>query len=211
MSKLGLILIGGAAWAWYNGHLDPYIPREWTKTVLVQPSEAVPSKVTPVSAPVTTDFLTTEEKLLADHDMYVSNFAATHPELAAAIMWQESRGNPRAVSPRGARGLMQVMPATARDLYENFGYTRMLPTLSNLVTEEGSIYFGTAYMEWLNNRRGSNSWEWFIRAYNAGPTGAVKIMSGEPYSASAINENNGYFKAVNQRWQMLKNRTTTTA
>jgi soluble lytic murein transglycosylase-like protein len=49
----------------------------------------------------------------------VAEAAARHgvdPGLAAAVAWQESRFRQSAVSPKGARGVMQLMPETARDL-----------------------------------------------------------------------------------------------
>jgi hypothetical protein len=49
----------------------------------------------------------------------VAQAAAKHgvdTRLLEALVWQESRWNPSAVSPKGAKGLGQLMPATARDL-----------------------------------------------------------------------------------------------
>lgn len=43
------------------------------------------------------------------------NGRAPFKDIAAAVMWQESRGNPNAVSPKGAVGTMQTMPATLKD------------------------------------------------------------------------------------------------
>ena len=42
--------------------------------------------------------------------------AGLHPALLEALVWQESRWHPGAISPRGAVGLTQLMPGTARDL-----------------------------------------------------------------------------------------------
>lgn len=49
----------------------------------------------------------------------LENAAARHgvsPHLLAALVWQESRWHPQAISPKGAVGLGQLMPATARQL-----------------------------------------------------------------------------------------------
>jgi len=73
----------------------------------------------------------------------LENAARTHGvpvALLRAVAWVESRFNPRAVSPKGAQGLMQLMPATAKalgvgdpwDPQENaFGAAKYLAQLLN--------------------------------------------------------------------------------
>lgn len=89
------------------------------------------------------------------------------PELVAAVVQAESRFRPTARSPVGARGLMQLMPATgkwmgARDLNN--------PTQN--------IAAGTKYLKYLNERFDGNQ-EKVIAAYNAGE-GNVKRFGGVP-------------------------------
>ncbi|WP_073271796.1 MltF family protein [Microbulbifer donghaiensis] len=83
--------------------------------------------------------------------------------LVTAQMWQESNFNPKAVSPVGAQGLMQVMPATAREM----GFP------PPLFDPERGIKAGVKYLNWVRNRFDPTlpvaNKLWFILAsYNAG-------------------------------------------
>lgn len=99
------------------------------------------------------------------------------PTLLAAVAKQESGFNPTAVSPAGARGLMQIMPATARGLGVNpdvpaqavDGAARLL---KDLISEFGRVDHALA-------------------AYNAGP-GAVHRYGGIP----PYRETQAYVPAV---------------
>jgi soluble lytic murein transglycosylase-like protein len=77
-----------------------------------------------------------------------------------AILAAESNGNVRAVSPKGAMGLMQLMPATWRDLriQHRLGVDPFDP--------HDNIIAGAAFIRLLYDRYGSPGW---IAAYNAGP------------------------------------------
>lgn len=85
--------------------------------------------------------------------------------VAMAVMQQESGGNPRAKSPAGAYGLMQLMPGTARAL----GVDPKNP-LENL--RGGLKYLGQQYKQF-------GTWEQALAAYNAGP-GNVRKYKGVP-------------------------------
>ena len=91
------------------------------------------------------------------------------PYLVAGIVRQESAFAPAIVSPAGAIGLMQVMPATGRQLarasgIRNFG-TR---TLENA---EVNVHLGTRFLAELVERYEANL-PLILSAYNAGPTRA---------------------------------------
>lgn len=100
------------------------------------------------------------------------------PALLEALVWQESRWNPRALSPVGARGLAQLMPATARML----GVDADDP-VANL---EGGARYLRQQMDAFDG-----DLEKALAAYNAGP-GRVRAAGGVP----AIRETQGYVKAI---------------
>lgn len=83
-------------------------------------------------------------------------------ELIHAVIAVESNYNPRAVSPKGAQGLMQLMPATAR----RFGAGDAFDPRQNILT-------GSRYLRWLLDQFNQNM-ELAVAAYNAGEGAVVK-------------------------------------
>ena len=103
------------------------------------------------------------------------------PALLEAVVWQESRWNPRAVSPVGARGLAQLMPGTARMMGVN-------PDDPHHNLEGGARYLRMQ----LDTFDGDL--EKALAAYNAGP-GRVIRAGGIP----AIRETQLYVRAIMAR------------
>jgi soluble lytic murein transglycosylase-like protein len=95
---------------------------------------------------------------------------ALNPLLVAAIAKVESDFNPRARSRKGAYGLMQVLPSTAR----RFG----LPRKRDLLNPRKNLETASRYLRWLVDRFGDDPVR-VLAAYNAGE-GAVDRFGGVP-------------------------------
>ena len=121
-----------------------------------------------------TEFRTTKplsRRALAFDSMIEQN-AAVHgvsPHLVRAVIQQESGFNPRAVSHKGAMGLMQLMPATATELGVNDPYD-----------PSENIRAGVAYLKGLLVRF-KDDVKLALAAYNAGPTAVTKYGDIPPY------------------------------
>jgi soluble lytic murein transglycosylase len=91
------------------------------------------------------------------------------PYLVMSIMRQESAFDPAAVSASGARGLMQLMPATAREVSGRLKLGELTP---GRLEEPGlNITLGTHYFAGLLQRYQGNM-VLALAAYNAGPSRA---------------------------------------
>ena len=109
------------------------------------------------------------------------------PPLIKAIIHVESDFNHRAVSNHGAQGLMQLMPATAREL-----------RVSNPFNPKENIDGGTRYFRKMLDNFGGDL-ELSLAAYNAGP-GLVARTGGVPQ----IKETRRYVNKVLKRYKVYK-------
>jgi hypothetical protein len=96
-----------------------------------------------------------------------------------AVMQQESGGEEQAVSPVGAIGLMQVMPATYQDLEASEGLG------GDPFNPHDNILAGAAYIKQMYDRFGAPG---FLAAYNAGPGEMDNyIAGGGPLPDETVN------------------------
>jgi soluble lytic murein transglycosylase-like protein len=103
--------------------------------------------------------------------------------LLEAVAWQESRGRMSAVSPKGALGVMQLMPGTAAE---------MGVRADDL---EDNIRGGALYLRLQLDRFGG-SVPLALAAYNAGPGAVLRYGGIPPY-----RETRDYVARIMQRWR----------
>ena len=125
-----------------------------------------------------------------DIHKYVDYYAKLYkvdPSLIHAIIQVESRGNPYAVSPKGAAGLMQLMPGTARDL-----------SVSSVFDPAENIGGGTQFISKLITLF-NGDYDLALAGYNAGPETIRRYGGIPPY-----RETQNYVYMVNLYWSHFK-------
>lgn len=180
MHKLALTLTIVVCWgiapllAWGDIYLDQEsdgeirlsnLPGHETCCVLVVEQDSNPPAQLPASAPA-------KAPLPYDREVHAAAVeTALDPALLHAVIAAESHHNPQALSPRGARGLMQLMPDTARRFQ-----------VKDVYDPAQNVRAGARYLRELHDLfHGDISLA--LAAYNAGP-GAVQREGGRmpPYA-----------------------------
>jgi soluble lytic murein transglycosylase-like protein len=135
--------------------------------------------------------------------------AARHgldPALVAAIIRQESRFEPHAVSSAGARGLMQVLPGTWRTLNPQSAcdgrHDPPAQGMDCIFTPVANVRTGTAYFRGLLTMFEGNPVMAFA-AYNAGQT-AVRQYGDDGVTLPPYGETQSFVREVLAYWSLLR-------
>lgn len=121
----------------------------------------------------------------------VSRFSKQYnidPKLITAIIEIESKFNPKAISSKGAIGLMQIIPKTAKTLNID----------PNIISQ--NIYGGIKYFSILL-KNNNNDIRLALASYNAGMGNVIKYNSVPPFS-----ETQNYIKNVLKIYEKLNNK-----
>lgn len=116
-------------------------------------------------------------------DAHIKKVAAQYgmsADLVAAVIEAESEFNPRAVSRKGAQGLMQLMPKTAATL-----------GVDDPFDPRENIEAGVKHLRALMDRFGSDNLPLVLAAYNAGEVAVIKHRGVPPY-----RETRAYVKRI---------------
>jgi soluble lytic murein transglycosylase len=122
------------------------------------------------------------------------------PELVALVVWLESNGEPTAVSPAGALGLMQLMPGTAAKVAQARGEPP--PTEGELLDPQRNLDLGCAHLAALGSELGVEPLDGaavhrLAIAYNGGAKVLAAWQRGEPLPA----ETERYAATMRERWE----------
>ena len=182
---LGVLLVTVSAGYFLSGFSGSRaVPGEARPAAQVARVEAAPVEIAlaPSSPSPSTS---TETDGDADLDTYIKQVAAKYDvpaDLVAAVIEAESSRNPRAVSRRGARGLMQLMPKTAKRL-----------GVDDPFDPRANIEAGVKHLRAMIDIFG-NDLPRVLAAYNAGEVAVIKHRGVPPY-----RETRAYVKRITKK------------
>ena len=149
-------------------------------TIVLEMALGVTEAATPPAGPVTPRAEGNLGALILEH----SERARLNPRLVKAVITVESDSRPGAVSPRGARGLMQVMPATAEEV--GVPAAALHEPAANL--RAGTAYLGRLYRAArsryaLRAQRLQDAPPWVQRRVLAAYNGGTRCLYGDRWPA----------------------------
>jgi soluble lytic murein transglycosylase-like protein len=168
---------------------------------LVLLREAYPALGGPYQATVPAEVLFAYYPLIFGDQIRECALATGLPApLIAGIIRQESAFDPRATSPVGARGLMQLMPETAREMSQKAGVPY---APERLYDPQMSVRLGSAYFRELLDRFDGNV-ELALASYNGGPNRIKRLWTEKGPNAQLadfletlnIDESRNYVKRI---------------
>ncbi|MDQ6652244.1 MAG: lytic transglycosylase domain-containing protein [Acidobacteriota bacterium] len=152
------------------------------------PSSVPLTRTTSINWTGTLSGFTTGDSTLDSYILDSGRRNSVDPLLLYAIMHQESTFKPRAMSNKGARGLMQLMPGTAL----RFGVTSIWDPRQNI---EG----GTRYMRFLLDTFEGDV-ELALAGYNAGEGAVIKYG----YRVPPYGETQEYVRRISRRYDLIR-------
>lgn len=167
-------------------HLEP--TKNCPEEFVIEAREIKKTYLKTISIPVNGAFLE-RQRTLAPQINRIANNIGVDPFLVHAVISAESAYKSRAVSHAGARGLMQLMPATAR----RFGVSDSFHTGEN-------IRGGATYLKWLLKKFNGNM-ELAIAGYNAGEGNVMKYG----YTIPPFIETRAYVPKVMEYYRRYRN------
>jgi soluble lytic murein transglycosylase-like protein len=195
LAAVALLTCHGRAWVSIFSFTDEHgvvhysnVPVDSRYEIFLVTSEANPKR-----PPIPLATLLRRADRFADLIDAAARSHRVEPSLVRAVMVAESGCDPNAISKRGARGLMQLMPAMARQ----YG-------VRNALDPEQNIQAGTHYLRDLLDYY-ENDLERVLAAYNAGPA-AVDQHGG---AIPPFRETLAYVPRVLRIYQELSGRTAT--
>jgi len=151
-------------------------PRVISESLVAPPEPDAPKPVVPAGLNEAVD------RIAAQHSL--------DPQLIHSVIKVESNYNPLAVSPKGAQGLMQLIPATAR----RFGVADSFNPMEN-------IQGGAKYLKYLLDLY-DNDYALALAAYNAGEAAVARYGAVPPYK-----ETQNYLHLVAEQLKKLNKAT----
>jgi hypothetical protein len=163
-----------------------------SSNLIYTPSRAPLNQLTKLNVGGSLEGFTTGDTTVDGYIVESGRRNSVDPLLLYAIMHQESTFKPRAISPKGARGLMQLMPGTAL----RFGVTNIFDRRQNI---EG----GARYMRFLLDRFAGDI-RLALAGYNAGEGAVMKYGNNIPPYA----ETREYVRRITRRYGLIRDPLT---